>query len=105
MRGMRSVAVAVVTALCAWPAMAQVTLLEASRIDTMEPARPRGEGKAFDAGGEILAVGQREQVRREFPDARRIDVGQATVIPGLIDAHGLMLGLGMSGDTADLVGT
>ena len=105
MRGMRSVAVAVVTALCAWPALAQVTLLEASRIDTMDPARPRAEAMAFDAGGEILALGQREQLRREFPDARRIDVGQATVIPGLIDAHGHMLGLGLSRLTADLVGT
>lgn len=109
MRGSRSVAGAVVMALCAgmaMPALAQqVTVLTASRIDTMDVAVPRAEAMAYDADGRILALGGRDALLRQYPDARRIDAGGATVIPGLIDAHGHMLGLGMAHLTADLVGT
>ena len=94
-----------VMALCAWPALAQVTVLSAGRIDTMDPARPRAGAMAFDADGRILALGTRDALLREHPGAKHVDVGEATVIPGLIDAHGHMFGLGMSRLTADLVGT
>ena len=113
MRGFRSVAGAVVTALCAvsaMPALAQapnkpVTVLTASRIDTMDAAMPRAQAMAYDADGRILALGARDALLRQYPKAKRLDVGDATVIPGLIDAHGHMLGLGMAHLTADLVGT
>src|SRR5690606_12516191 len=114
MRGLRSVAGAVVTALCAVAAMpalaqsatgAQVTVLTASRIDTMDAERPRAQAMAYDAEGRILALGSREEMLQRYPRARRVDVGGATVVPGLIDAHGHMLGLGMAHLTADLVGT
>ena len=50
-------------------------------------------------------VSIRDALLRQYPKAKRLDVGDATVIPGLIDAHGHMLGLGMAHLTADLVGT
>lgn len=105
MRGIRSVAVAVVMALCACPALAQVTVVTAQRIDTMDPAHPRAEAMAFDAQGRILAVGSRQALLEAHPGAVRVELGDATVVPGLIDAHGHMFGLGMSQLTADLVGT
>ena len=105
MRGLRSVAGAMVMALCAFPAFAQVTVLSAKRIDTMDVANPRAQAMAFDADGRILALGTTDALLRAHPDARRIDAGDATVVPGLIDAHGHMFGLGMAHLTADLVGT
>jgi predicted amidohydrolase YtcJ len=105
MRGIRSVAGAVVMGLCALPAFAQVTVLEATRIDTMDPAQPRAQAMAFDADGRILALGTRDALRHDYPGARRVDAGTATVIPGMIDAHGHMFGLGKAHLTADLVGT
>lgn len=107
-----SMVVMALSAALALPAFAQaaqaaegVTVLTARRIDTMDPARPRAEAMAFDAGGAILAVGGRDEVLAAYPGAARIDAGDATVVPGLIDAHGHMSGLGWTFLTADLVGT
>ncbi|MGN6112909.1 MAG: amidohydrolase [Luteimonas sp.] len=83
----------------------QVTVLLAQRIDTMDPARPRAEAMAFDATGTILALGGRDELLSKYPGAARIDAGTATVVPGLIDAHGHMTGLGGTFLTADLVDT
>ena len=90
MRAMRSVAAAVVTGLCALaalPATAQVTVLTAHRIDTMDASRPRAEAMAYDASGAILRLGDAEELLAAYPGANRLDLGDATVVPGLIDAH------------------
>ena len=109
MRGSRSVLGAMVMALCALPASpsmaAEVTVLTASRIDTMDVAQPRAQAMAFDETGRILAMGAGDALLTRYPGARRIDAGNATVVPGMIDAHGHMSGLGMTHLTADLVGT
>jgi predicted amidohydrolase YtcJ len=108
MRVIGSVAVAVVTGLCALavlPAHAQVTVLTAQRIDTMDPARPRAQAMAYDADGTILRLGDREALLQAYPGASRLDLGEATVIPGMIDAHGHLLGQGLTHLTANLVGT
>lgn len=109
MRVSRSVAAGLVMALCAAgsiPAMAQqVTVLTASRIDTMDVAVPRADAMAFDGSGKILALGSRDALLQRYPRAARIDAGNATVIPGMIDAHGHILGLGVAKLTADLVDT
>ena len=82
-----------------------VTVLLAKRIDTMDATRPRAEAMAYDDGGAILALGGRDELLAKYPGAARIDAGDATVVPGLIDAHGHMSGLGMTFLTADLVDT
>ena len=116
MRGRSILASMLVTALSAAaiaPAFAatapskapEVTVLLAQRIDTMDPARPRAEAMAYDAAGAILALGGRDELLAKYPGAARIDAGDATVVPGLIDAHGHMAGLGMTFLTADLVDT
>lgn len=63
---------------------------------------------AFDRDGRVLAYGSSSEVR-QLLEARKGAVTEivveGSVIPGLIDAHGHMLGLGFSLLQADLVGT
>jgi predicted amidohydrolase YtcJ len=80
------------------------TRLENARIVTMDPARPYAEAMVFDAGGAILAVGDREALRAAHPQASALDANHAVVVPGLIDAHGHVLGHGQSLMRANLVG-
>lgn len=62
-------------------------LIRAATVLTMDPARPRPNAVGID-GNRIVAVGDVEAVRRELPpDAREIDAGAGTVVPGFVDAH------------------
>lgn len=84
---------------------ADVTVLDAARIHTLDPRQPQVEAIAFDSTGRIVAVGTRADVQQRYPRAKRLDVGSATVIPGLIDAHGHVAGLGLTKLRVDLAGT
>lgn len=104
---MRKLVWAVSAALVAMsgPALAaKVTLLTAAKIHTMDAARPTAQAMAFDEDGNILALGDAPTLRKRYPQAQRLDAGNATVIPGLIDAHAHVAGLGMTMLSADLVG-
>lgn len=85
-------------------AAADVTLARAARVHTMDPARPQAEALAFDAQGAILAVGSHAELAARWPDAPAVDFGNATLVPGLIDAHGHVLGQGQALMTARLNG-
>ena len=91
--------------LLAGPVLAQTTVLTARRIHTMDATQPQAQAMAFDASGKILAVGQAQALLARYPGAKHLDVGTATVVPGLIDAHGHVEGLGMTFLTVDLVGS
>ena len=84
-------------------AQAQVTVVTAARVHTSDPARPVAEAMAWDAQGRILAIGSATELQERYPDAKRVDVSRKTVIPGLIDAHGHVMGLGYALMRADLV--
>jgi predicted amidohydrolase YtcJ len=84
---------------------AGVTLLYGGTIHTVNPAQPTATALAFDAGGEILAVGETAALQAAFPDAKGIDLAGRTVIPGLIDSHGHLHGLAESLTRAQLMGT
>lgn len=73
-------------------------------IHTMDAARPRAEAMAWDVDGRLVAVGSSDDVRAKYPAAETIDLGGHAVIPGLIDAHGHVMGLGLARLNADLVG-
>lgn len=63
---------------------------------------------ATDAAGRILATGDARSVRLRLQQRGRAveeTVLDGTVLPGLIDAHGHLLGLGFALLQADLVGT
>ena len=76
-----------------------------AKIHTMDAARPDATALAWDDAGRVVAVGTRDEVTAKVPGAATIDANGATVVPGLIDAHGHVLGLGMSLLNADLRGT
>lgn len=96
-----------IATLCCLAATAQaadVHLLTAARIHTSDPAQPQVEAMAWDASGRVLAVGNAKALLARYPDAERIEAGDATVVPGLIDAHGHVMGLGYALMQADLTG-
>jgi predicted amidohydrolase YtcJ len=57
-------------------------------------------------GGRVLFVGDaRGALALRGPGTRVVDLGGRTVLPGLVDAHGHLLGLGLGLRDVDLVGT
>src|SRR5262245_41052169 len=92
--------------LCALPAFASdVTVLTARRVHTLAAESERVDAIAWDSTGRLLATGSRTSLESRCPGAARVDAGGATVIPGLIDAHGHVMSLGLAFSRADLVGT
>jgi predicted amidohydrolase YtcJ len=59
---------------------------------------------AFDQG-RVLEVGDGATLARKYREAKRIDGHGRTVLPGLIDAHGHVLDLGMQNTQIQLVET
>ncbi len=57
---------------------------------------------SFDEQGKIVAVGSAADVMAKTPGARQVDVRGKTVLPGLIDAHGHVFGLGQMLTQLDL---
>ncbi|MGK7295512.1 MAG: amidohydrolase, partial [Candidatus Wenzhouxiangella sp. M2_3B_020] len=62
------------------------------------------EALAWGADGRILAVGDADELAANWPDIDAIDAGGRFVIPGLVDAHGHVMGLGFAMLNADLAG-
>ena len=58
----------------------------------------------YVVAGTIAEIGPADQIRRQHPNAKFIDVSGTTILPGLTDAHGHLYGLGLSLDTVNLVG-
>lgn len=89
--------------VCAGVAQAQVQVVTAKRVHTSDSVQPVAEAMAWDAQGRILAIGGTRELLARYPDATRINATGKTVIPGLIDAHGHVMGLGYALMRADLV--
>lgn len=83
----------------------EVTVLTADRIHTSDPQRPQAQAMAWDQDGRLLALGDASTLLAKYPRAARIDAAGKTVIPGLIDAHGHLMGLGFALMRVDLTGT
>ncbi|WP_282263220.1 amidohydrolase [Stenotrophomonas sp. PS02301] len=103
---MRPTALATLMAcLLAGTAQADVRLLTAATIHTGDPDAPAATALAWDTDtGRVLAVGDRQALLTLYPLAALTDVGEATVIPGLIDAHAHLMFLGGTLMQADLTG-
>ena len=75
-----------------------------ARVYTVDPVRPTAEAFAVE-DGRFVAVGPEAEVLAAYPDWPRTDADDLTVVPGLIDAHAHLMGLGEALLQADLVGT
>ena len=85
-------------------AFGQATLvLHNAQLYTADPDQPKAEAMAVQ-GGRVLMVGSNEAILAAYPDAPRRDAGGQTVVPGFIDAHAHLMGMGMSKLQVDLVG-
>ncbi|MCW8926687.1 MAG: hypothetical protein OQJ84_10535, partial [Xanthomonadales bacterium] len=68
-------------------------LVHNAQIYTLDADFPTASAMLFDSEGKIQEVGDAQAMLDTFPDARRIDLGGRTVIPGLIDSHAHLYGL------------
>ncbi len=84
---------------------AEMHVLTAARIRTSDEKAPMADAIAWDETGRIVAVGNAKELLARYPKAERIDAGGATVVPGLIDAHAHLMGLGYALMRVALVGT
>jgi predicted amidohydrolase YtcJ len=80
-------------------------LITNARVYTVDAALPRAQAVAV-RGDRIVFVGSNQEAAAlRGPSTRVFDVQGKTVIPGLIDSHGHLTGLGAALRTVDLVGT
>jgi predicted amidohydrolase YtcJ len=93
--------VALAASLLAPPAAAQTAdlLIENANIYTVDPQRPRASALAV-AGARIVAVGD-DLSSFAGPATRRIDARGRTIVPGFIDSHVHLRGLGALLESAD----
>jgi len=101
-----ALSLSVFTALGAMPAHA-ATLIDNANGYTLDAKGDlvRFRALAFDDAGRIIAVGSSADVAGKAANARRIDLGGRTLLPGLIDAHGHVFGLGEQLTQLDLFHT
>jgi predicted amidohydrolase YtcJ len=87
------------------PAAANGTLFLAETILTEASQTPRRNFAIYTSGGIIRDVGPATELQSKYPQAKILNVENATILPGLTDAHGHLYGLGVSLDVVNLVGT
>jgi predicted amidohydrolase YtcJ len=76
-----------------------------ARIYTVDEARPRAQALAVKDGRFLFAGSEREAMALRGPSTRVVDAGGHTIIPGMVDAHAHLLGLGEALQQVDLTGT
>ncbi|HET7585716.1 MAG TPA: amidohydrolase [Gemmatimonadaceae bacterium] len=80
-------------------------IVTGARIYTVDPVRPIASALAV-RDGRVLYVGStRGALALRGPSTRMLDASGRTIIPGIIDAHGHIAGLGEYLQEVDLVGT
>lgn len=86
------------------PAPADLVVVNA-RVYTADAGRPLATALAV-RGGRLAFVGDDGGARAlRGPATRVVDLGGRTVLPGLVDAHGHLLGLGLVLHQVDVAGT
>ena len=93
-----------VALIFAVPLQAAVEGVVNARIHTLDADRTEASALAWDASGRIVHVGDADSLAEAFPELEPTDLDGRVVLPGLIDAHGHVMGLGLARLQADLVG-
>lgn len=76
-----------------------------ARIHTVDATHPQVAAMAVRAGRIVFVGSEREAMSLRGAKTRLLDLDGKTVIPGMIDAHAHLLGLGQGLQTIDLRGT
>ena len=76
-----------------------------ARVYTADVNRPTAEAFAVREGRIAFVGSERGALALAGPKTQRLDLGGQTVLPGIVDAHAHLLGLGQALRTVDLVGT
>ncbi len=74
-------------------------------VHTLDPTAPRARALAARDGRLVFVGDDAGALALRGEGTRVLDLGGATVLPGLIDAHAHLLGLGKTLQSLDLVGT
>lgn len=84
--------------------VAELVLLGGT-VHTLDPQHPAGTAVAI-AQGRILAVGTDTEIESYVgPNTKLVGIAGKTVVPGLVDAHFHLFGVGQRGTIVDLSGT
>jgi predicted amidohydrolase YtcJ len=86
-------------------AVAVDVVVLASRIYTVDAARPFATAMAVRDGRVVFVGSVSGAMALRGPRTRVVDYGARTIVPGITDAHAHMLGLGEALSNVDLVGT
>ncbi|MFO7549770.1 MAG: amidohydrolase family protein, partial [Haliea sp.] len=73
-----------------------------ARIHTLDPDAPAAEAMAWNERGRIVFLGASDELNASHPELPSVDMRGKTILPGLIDAHGHVMGLGLAKMQADL---
>jgi imidazolonepropionase-like amidohydrolase len=84
---MRSLPLLFLVSLCAAAAHADPILVKAARLIDGQSADARADVAVLVDGERITAVGPAAELAQKAPGARVVDLGGATLLPGLVDAH------------------
>ena len=76
-----------------------------ARVYTADANRPTAQALAVRDGRIAFVGSERGALALVGPRTERLDLGGRTVLPGIVDAHAHLLGLGQALRTVDLVGT
>jgi predicted amidohydrolase YtcJ len=87
------------------PTVGAPTLLENVNGYTLVGGRLQRFDALLFEDGKVLATGEVADLRRDHASARTLDGHGRTLLPGLIDAHGHVLDLGLQRVQIDLTGT
>jgi hypothetical protein len=85
------------------PVPAHVQVILGAEVWTAGGSRSPGQAVALKAG-KILAVGASEELLRKYPGATQVALPGGTLLPGLIEGHAHVGGLGLLTRQADLAG-
>ncbi|HEY8568471.1 amidohydrolase, partial [Microbulbifer sp.] len=88
-------------ALASWNLQATTLVHNFSGYQATEQNLQQFNTLVFDQG-KVLATGDYAALSQSYPDAKKIDAGGKMLLPGLIDAHGHVLGLGRLQQQLDL---
>jgi len=76
-----------------------------ARIYTVDESRPSAQALAVKDGRILFAGSERETMALRGPSTKVVDAGGHTIIPGMVDAHAHLLGLGLALQQVNLVGS